>query len=110
MDIQAIDDSIKAEYFDKEFKFGDSAIVVNHLAAVDYDLRKYKRKGINISVEELAEYISEKVLVSWSGLKTVDGLDIPYSKKAAFNALKKDLNFLKLVVETSSLRSNFKVA
>ena len=105
MNLSDIDKSYNASLKPKWFYFNDSALSISFIKSCEE--LKIAPKNLEISTDQLALLLSENILHDWVGIKDIFGKDIEFNKQNAFNALSKDLEFLKLVVEVSFKQSNF---
>lgn len=105
MDLNATNKEFESKYGPKWFEFNNSSLKIGYAPELCPIL--ISKNKIEIDLYDLISMLSEKVLTDWKGVLNPDGSEIAFSKKAAFNALKIDENFLKLVTSTAFDASNF---
>ncbi len=60
-----------------------------------------------VSQEEISRILSDFCVHDWKDVKNPDGSDIPFSKLAAYNGMRLDVNFLKTIVDICFDSSKF---
>lgn len=89
----------------KWFVFNNSSLKISSIKSSENF--KLISKNQILSTNDLALLMSNDIVHDWRGIKDQFGKDIEFSQHNAFNALSKDLNFLKLVVEIAFNPKNF---